>query len=842
MITTYTPSRCRYTIDRLKQHVYLISAASCTIHIDNGNAWVGNLTETPLFIKGAVTLNESTSYDDRFKFTKSVSLTVQNYVNLSYLQGKYYVILEDEGGNYWFVNPDFPCLVTYTYTLGDDVSETQFTFNSLSNFPLLRFTGSLTDVRECEQYVINGLKRLRLTEAKNASYDQSTSTVYLYHGKEFYDVEFLDGTLSITEEFDGNQVNTSIQFAIQLDDYKPSWQYNLLEYQDNRYAAIITTKGADGEFISGFEFGLVPSYSIVGGDSQDDIITITLQGASSYGSLPSGGDSEHSVAMSRWMVVEKPVEYTWRLTNESSCLHIEYRWITLDATVYYYCSGTTKYYKQQLQKSYDSGETWVGTDTYRMGDSAETESVDCGYIPPQYRWVETNDTICIFKGSDDCLKFIAIDDGTFTFNARNGAQLYYSTDSGDTWVTYTSTTPTITAGNEIWWFGKKETSGGSMGYFSSTGRFNVEGNVMSLLGEAANQLSLAGKNEIFYGLFADCSRLISAENMTLPATTLSDSCYNRMFFYCSNLVTPPRSIGSSATTMAGLSCGLMFRGCTSLTTTPELPSLSLAGACYSNMFEGCTSLISASTLPAKTLYGQSYYSMFSGCRSLTSTPLILAETVEYESCALMFSGCTSLTSATTLSSITNMAVDSTTNLPGNRSLRAMFQDCSGLTTPPASIGTSASSMGYCTCMYMFSGCTSLATVPALPALSLGEQCYNHMFNGCTGLVTVPSGLLPATTLAEGCYAFMFNACRYFTTAPDLLAPTLVKECYAGMFRMCDPINYIKCTATDISAVDCTGGWLAFSGGGNGVFVKAAGVEWPEGSSGIPGHWIVIDAT
>mgnify|MGYP006874767724 CR=1 FL=1 len=116
-------------------------------------------------------------------------------------------------------------------------------------------------------------------------------------------MEFLDGTLSITEEFDGNQVNTSIQFAIQLDDYKPSWQYNLLEYQDNRYAAIITTKGADGEFISGFEFGLVPSYSIVGGDSQDDIITVTLQGTSTYGSLPSGGDSEHSVAMSRWMII-----------------------------------------------------------------------------------------------------------------------------------------------------------------------------------------------------------------------------------------------------------------------------------------------------------------------------------------------------------------------------------------------------------------------------------------------------------------------------------------------------------------------------------------------------------
>ena len=123
-ITTYTPNKCKYKVDRLKQHVYLISAPSCEIHVDNGNAFIENLTETPLCIKGTVTLSENTTYADRYRFTKSVSLTVENYVNLSYLQEKYYVILEDEAGNYWVVNPDFPCLVTYTYTLGDDISHT----------------------------------------------------------------------------------------------------------------------------------------------------------------------------------------------------------------------------------------------------------------------------------------------------------------------------------------------------------------------------------------------------------------------------------------------------------------------------------------------------------------------------------------------------------------------------------------------------------------------------------------------------------------------------------------------------------------------------------------------
>ena len=34
----------------------------------------------------------------------------------------------------------------------------------------------------------------------------------------------------------------------------------------------------------------------------------------------------------------------------------------------------------------------------------------------------------------------------------------------------------------------------------------------------------------------------------------------------------------------------MFVGCTSLTTAPVLPALSLTSSCYNNMFSGCSSL------------------------------------------------------------------------------------------------------------------------------------------------------------------------------------------------------------------------------------------------------------
>ena len=69
-----------------------------------------------------------------------------------------------------------------------------------------------------------------------------------------------------------------------------------------------------------------------------------------------------------------------------------YRWINLDPSVDYYCSGTTKYYKQQKQVSYDSGETWenVVPAEYQMGDLYEYDSSDCGYTPPQFYFVLRN--------------------------------------------------------------------------------------------------------------------------------------------------------------------------------------------------------------------------------------------------------------------------------------------------------------------------------------------------------------------------------------------------------------------------------------------------------------------
>lgn len=88
--------------------------------------------------------------------------------------------------------------------------------------------------------------------------------------------------------------------------------------------------------------------------------------------------------------------------------------------------------------------------------------------------------------------------------------------------------------------------------------------------------------------------------------------------------------------------------------------------------------------------------------------------------------------------------------------------------------------------YMFYGCTSLTTAPALPATTLADNCYDSMFQDCTSLTIAPA--LPATRLAISCYYSMFQGCTSLTTAPALPATRLVRYCYYSMFQDCTKIK------------------------------------------------------
>lgn len=198
--------------------------------------------------------------------------------------------------------------------------------------------------------------------------------------------------------------------------------------------------------------------------------------------------------------------------------------------------------------------------------------------------------------SQDYLTFVSLtDNNKFTWinDYKAGYKtISVSTDEGSTWVSYTSsynnnkgtTIATINKGDKLLIKGNNDSYyTESRNGFGSSGEFNIEGNIMSLVyGDAFVDKYSLYETRTFTGIFM-YAKVVDASNLILPATTLTSYCYRAMFAGCSQLETPPK-----------------------------LPATELAIECYSNMFES-TAITASPVLPASTLVDRCYFAMFVSC-------------------------------------------------------------------------------------------------------------------------------------------------------------------------------------------------------------------------------------
>lgn len=211
-----------------------------------------------------------------------------------------------------------------------------------------------------------------------------------------------------------------------------------------------------------------------------------------------------------------------------------------------------KYYLQKRQVSYDNGLTWedVTPSETRQGafiDSYETLS-DCEGV---------------IDYSKQYLTFVAEADGLSISNNSSNTFLY-STNGGENWSPLfgNQETDMVYSGETIMLKGTNPTVGNGIGSLTPNATARVEGNIMSLIyGDDFVGQTVIPNNTEFYGLFLGCHNLTSAENLILPATTLTVACY-----------------------------GEMFNNCYNLTTAPELPATTLVPGCYYRMFQNCSNL------------------------------------------------------------------------------------------------------------------------------------------------------------------------------------------------------------------------------------------------------------
>ncbi len=198
--------------------------------------------------------------------------------------------------------------------------------------------------------------------------------------------------------------------------------------------------------------------------------------------------------------------------------------------------------------------------------------------------------------SQDYLTFRVLTDGTICWKAFGDLTktIEYSINDGD-WTSWTSTSSgasiSVKAGNLVRLRGTAypyaTSKSAYSGFEGGTATYEIEGNIHSLIyGENfAGNNTMPSNDYMFCSLFKK-SKVKSAENLILPATSLRAYCYRALFSYATSLEKP---CVLPATTLATGCYWYMFEKC-AISSAPELNATTLVDECYGHMFEGCSSL------------------------------------------------------------------------------------------------------------------------------------------------------------------------------------------------------------------------------------------------------------
>lgn len=234
--------------------------------------------------------------------------------------------------------------------------------------------------------------------------------------------------------------------------------------------------------------------------------------------------------------------------------------------------------------------------------------------------------------SQDYLTFHITTGGNIWFNTTASDNSFtktiqYSKDNGSTWTSITSqynggAVISVNQGDKLLLKGTNTQYADPINQYitkfykpvSTGAEFSISGNIMSLIyGDNFVNHTTLSDTYTFKGIFEQ-SGAWNAENLVLPAMTLSEGCYEMMFYGCTLLEAPPK----------------------------VLPATTLAESCYYGMFESCDNLIAAPQINATTLDDYCCQLMFAYCTSLTTAPDLISTSLKNDCYMMMFYGCTSL--------------------------------------------------------------------------------------------------------------------------------------------------------------------------------------------------------
>lgn len=902
MITDYNQNKCKYTYDKLKKVIYLVSEDHVkNIYCEGYNGHIDGLTELPLRLNGFdIRFNEETSLDERYLFQKTVTLSMHGFVDKTVFGGRFYVILESMDGTFWMVNVDFPSRVTYTFNLSNNTYQTDFTLTSYSNFPTLRLDENFEAVAPpCLGFNTFGVESLKLIERDYADLDTGDMTVTTY-GTTFKDVEFMGDSCSFQSQFDGFKCTDTLSFNIPFDAYKSSWQYNLLEFTQNRYAAIIKPKSSENTIFAGFHFGLEPNYTIQTSDNsgESDVITINMVEMSDNGMTAALRWSDEQITETRWVWVRKVGEIIcWECVGKGKARYLVQREVLANGL-------STGNYK--VLDGYEDEYSMLNV----VGTFEETELFDNNACGGGSCNISTDIPLNITFDSTGCSSYTFSSECDWEVKNMNANWLTVSPMSGTGGNSYTIQVCNSTTNVDSTWF-TIETDGGvrtvnvsvnDASAFLRPSYVNIDclSQTVNFAYSPSCPITIIGHDDRTTYQIANGRLVIQVPRNSTTSTTT----YNYTARDC-NGVTQTVHIYQDKTYERWVNTGnylcesgnsyqeqARYTGTTQATTN-TLTGERRAGELIESGDTRCSDFIT------KWEYNSAYTICIDGDEWSVEEEYISYDngstwnlTGNIRPLELVQSGSTICEETPTYEwRLTDKWVcESTTptdyskqyltfeSLENNNAIYLKAYDI-----PYATISASTDNGSTWTAYTSTTGGngTTIATLNAgdkvlikgtnethlyyrfnssgqfeiygnIMSLLYGDNfsgqtaltdnyLFLSLFSGCTGLTSAENLIMPATTLTTACYQQMFRDCTSLTTAPELPATILANSCYSNMFRGCTSLNYIKCLATDISAYDCTYYWV-LNVASSGTFVKASSMTgWTTGVNGIPNNWNVQNA-
>ena len=304
MISSYYLEHCKYMLGGLRPFIYILPKETTKIDylvetkrttpftskVEVKRIYYTNCTK----IEGVkTTFNLEETVDNRLDFGTKVNLSLredwgETWVSLLE-QLKFmnvYVVVEDYNGNQYIQSPEFTSYFQYSYTFNSSTTEgniAQITYSCDCNMPMViintKITPNYVYSSGCN-YVSSGIKDFRMTpyqyvfinnDVNTGRFDNITCT----GGEAMHKVEFIRNSFQFTQSYDGRTYKEKLVFRIPLSEYKFYFTYNLVEFQQNRYAIVFETM-QENWIAAGFEHGMGVQYTIESSDDQSDLNTIEI--------------------------------------------------------------------------------------------------------------------------------------------------------------------------------------------------------------------------------------------------------------------------------------------------------------------------------------------------------------------------------------------------------------------------------------------------------------------------------------------------------------------------------------------------------------------------------------